>query len=118
MRLEEMSVTFLLDYDLRPVSCVVPDGTEGALTVGLNVALVCDFATEYGNIPAGTKGFVDYVHPDGLVELLMAGTAPALLHWGNRLYLVPFETDELADSLVCALRQIYPRPNVTHLKTG
>ena len=123
-----MRPSFLLNTELRPVSCYLPKAMDGALTVGTEVKLTCDFETDYGVIPYGTKGFVEFAEPtSGIVTLLMEGLEPALLHWQNRLMLVPFDTDDLAVCLVCGLRGLTdiqeehgdkPVSNVTHLRTG
>lgn len=121
-----MRPAFLLDADLKPVSCLIPKDTLGALTTGLEIKLTKSYSTEFGEIPLGTKGFVDYVHEDtGLVEVLMEGIWPALMHWQNKLVLVPFDTDDLADCLVCGLRTLSTIQelhgdkhigNITHLR--
>lgn len=102
-----MRPSFLLSADLRPVSALVRKADADAIPIGTSVTVVTPYTTPYGEIAAGTKGFVEYVDPEsGLMEILMEGIEPALLHWGNLLILVPFDTDDLAACLVCALRHI------------
>lgn len=104
-----MRPTFLINLDLQLVSALASKSQPHALQVGHCLELTADFITPWGNIPAGTKGFVDFVDDiDGLVELLVEGFVPALHLWGQRLVLVPFATDDLLECLVCCLRSVAP----------
>lgn len=99
-----MRPTFLLNEHHTPVSALVNRDQEGALSVGINIELVKDYHNEYGRIPAGTKGFVDYVDREsGQANVHMEGSAPALIQWENTLVLFPFTTDDLTACLVCNL---------------
>lgn len=95
-----MKPTFLLNTDLKPISALITKTDETGIALHKSVELVREFETPHGIIPAGAKGFVDYVDPEnGTVEILMEGIEPALVHWGNIIILVPFQTDELAECI-------------------
>jgi hypothetical protein len=120
-----MRPTFLLNSRLQAVSCFVNKEETSGPTVGIRARLVKDFETPYGQISAGTKGFIDFVDPEtGLVSILMEGIEPALLHWNNRLFLVPFETEDLLGCLVldadrvAQVLQENGLGNVAQLRTG
>jgi hypothetical protein len=70
------------------------------LTIGSTIVLGAAYRTPYGLVPAGTKGFVEYIdEPQGSVWILMEGMEPALLHWDNRLIIVPYDTEDLVACL-------------------
>jgi hypothetical protein len=102
-----MRPAYLFDAELKPVSCLIPKSIPGAFVPGMEIKLTRSYNTEFGEIPLGTKGFVEYVDDEtGLVEVLMEGIWPALMHWYNKLILVPFDTEDLTDCMVCGLRTI------------
>jgi hypothetical protein len=53
----------------------------------------------HGTVEAGTTGVVVLEGPDGYVEILLDGHHPGLNEWGNRLWLIPPDTDEIELSL-------------------
>lgn len=119
-----MRPTFLLDLELKLASALVSKDTPHAITTGTMVVLSTAFETPWGVVPTGTKGFVEYVDDiDGMLVVLVEGAEPALYNWGNKLVLIPFDTDDLADCLVCGLRSLRPSTvnasaNVTQLRSS
>ncbi|MBW7970938.1 hypothetical protein [Bradyrhizobium sp. BR 10289] len=102
-----MRPTFALNCDLQPVSVIVSQDTPNALRIGTSILFVKPHLNEFGEIPAGAKGFVEFIdNVTGLHEILMEGAEPALLPWGNKIVLSPFESDDLASCLVVVLRQV------------
>jgi hypothetical protein len=88
------------------VSALVTKGVDDGLKLYTNVELVTAFTTPDGELPAGSKGFVEFIDPEnGTVELFMEGRPPALYHWANILVLVPFQTDDLAE----CVRATFPK---------
>jgi hypothetical protein len=64
--------------------------------VGIKLVFVRPFVTDYGVVPAGTKGIVEFVaEEDGTTWVLIEGIEPALFHWDNRVVLAPFSCEEL-----------------------
>lgn len=54
------------------------------------------YTTELGVLPAGSKGFVNYIRETtGEVGILMEGMEPALAHWDNMLIIMPYDTEDL-----------------------
>lgn len=100
-----MRATFILADDKHIQSAIRRRGEPHALSVGWWVILATDYRTPYGWITAGAKGFVDFVDErDGTLWILIEGMEPALLHWENKLVLVPFDTEDLLDVL-----EFYPQ---------
>lgn len=91
-----MRTTFRKTADGELVSAIRSRGEAHDLTVGMPVLFTRPYATQYGVIPSGAKGFIDYVDDSGLVEVLMEGIEPALVHWNNTLVLVPFTCEDLS----------------------
>jgi len=93
-----MRPTFLLNQDNQLISAIAH---KSHLSVGMCLMLTREYDTGYGLIPAGTKGWIEVVHPEeGCVQVRWEGAEPALYAWGNVLILVPFSTDDLTDALV------------------
>jgi hypothetical protein len=91
-----MRTTFLVTPTRELVSAVRPKGAPHMLTVGTALYLSQPYATEYGVVPAGAKGFIEFLdQDDGTIWLLMEGIEPALFHWDNRLVLSPFTCEDL-----------------------
>lgn len=58
------------------------------------------YTTELGVLPAGSKGFVNYIRETtGEVGILMEGMEPALVHWDNMLIIMPYDTEDLVEVL-------------------
>lgn len=91
-----MRTTFLIATTKELVSAVRPRLEPHVLTVGTKVYLVKPYITEWGEVPAGAKGFVAYVDDyDGSIDVLMEGIEPALYHWQNTLVLSPYTCEDL-----------------------
>lgn len=91
-----MRTTFVITSSKELVSAVRPRLEPHALTIGTQVVLRHPYLTEYGIVPQGAKGFIEYIdEASGRVEVLMEGMEPALFHWGNTLVLSPFTCEDL-----------------------
>jgi hypothetical protein len=100
-----MRTTFAFDLDLRPISVNAPIAQPHVLRVGDVFFFAAAYSTEYGDVPEGTKVFVQHVaDEDGATWLRAEGDVPALFHWDNLIVIVPYLTEDLLPCLRAAIR--------------
>lgn len=100
-----MRTTFALDLDLRLISVNAPISQPHALRAGDVFYTVEPYDTGYGDVPTGTKFFVQAVAEEDCATWLRAeGDVPALFHWDNMLVIMPYHTEDVLPCLRAAIR--------------
>lgn len=100
-----MRTSFALNLDLQPISVNTPIVQPHALRVGDVFYVAQAYSTEHGDVPEGTKLFVQHIaEEDGATWLRAEGDVPALFHWDNILVMVPYDTEDLLPCLRAAIR--------------
>jgi hypothetical protein len=91
-----MRTTFIIDDNNHAQSDIRSKQAPHTIAVGTPVVTSAPYETERGILPAGAKGFVIYVdETSGELGILMEGLEPALVHWDNKLVLMPYDTEDL-----------------------
>ncbi|MHC2284405.1 hypothetical protein [Bradyrhizobium barranii] len=95
-----MRTTFVIDAYNRAQSDIQEIDQPHRIAVGTPVVTAAPYTTELGVLPAGSKGFVNYIRETtGEVGILMEGMEPALVHWDNMLIIMPYDTEDLVEVL-------------------
>jgi hypothetical protein len=114
-----MRTTFVISANRELVSAVRPRMEPHALSVGTRIVLSQPYATDWGFVPKGAKGFVDHLHEaDGTVEVLMEGIEPALFHWNNTLVLSPYTCEDLVACVKLPVDKKLPKAKVSVPQEG
>jgi hypothetical protein len=107
-----MRTTFVITPTHELVSAVRSQQEPHALTVGTRIVLATAYVTEYGAVPAGAKGFVEYVDDySGTIEVLMEGIEPALFHWHNTMVMTPFTCEDIVACIRLPVDKQLPKPH-------
>lgn len=106
-----MKPAFLLNAARQLISCLLnKDETRdcSGITVGTMLATTREVDLDYeGVLPAGSKGWVEYIDPEnGEIEVLLEGAPLSPQgHWGNLMVLKPFHTEDIITALVAVPMQ-------------
>ena len=94
-----MRPTFVFNSECQLVSAIRPKEEAHAVKVGARVWFVRPYMTPYGLIQSGAQGKVESVADhDGALWIKMDGLN---LHaWGDKIYLSPFETEDITACVV------------------
>lgn len=103
-----MRRAFVMNEDCVLRSALVADDYPAALRVGDRVTLSKPIDLGYqAKLAEGESGFVDYIDAStGCVEIKLDTFHPGLSEWSNHMWLEPFGTEDILDSVVCICRVI------------
>jgi hypothetical protein len=103
-----MKRAFLLSFDGRITSAFVPMNTPDPLRLGDRITTTrhLDIAPDI-QIKSGETGTIDYIDIlTGMIEIRLETVYRGLAPWDNHMWLVPYETDDILDGVMCTSKSV------------